>query len=174
MYIIIVNGAGGSGKSTFEEFVTNYLAPQGKKVSVTSMAFYPKIVAEFAGWEGGKELKDRKFLSDLKLALAEWDDSPYKYVKTDICIARERDNSEIIFVDAREADDIDRIKNDYENVVTVLVKRDTKIEKYGNVADDNVYNYNYDYIIENTGTLDDLWEAAQLFYNSLKGEDTNA
>ena len=51
-------------------------------------------------------------------------------------------------------------------VITVLVERELN-HTYGNHADDNVHNYLYDYVIDNTGTLKDLGEAALTFMESL-------
>ena len=57
MEIFIINGQGGSGKTTFEEFVAEELSETGM-VGVTSMVAYVKQVAEKFGWTGTKELKD--------------------------------------------------------------------------------------------------------------------
>lgn len=169
MKVIIVNGRGGVGKDTFENFVTMVAAENKKQVKKTSMVTYVKQIAEMCGWQGGKELKDRKFLSDLKLALAEWDDVPYCSVKCFIDF-EEKAGVDFIFVDAREAEDIDRLKKDF-NAITVLVEREGLPESYGNVADDNVYDYSYDYVIENNGTLEDLSAAALTFYEAITNEE---
>lgn len=169
MKVIIVNGRGGVGKDTFESFVAEISAKNNKWTGKTSMVTFVKQIAERCGWYGSKELKDRKFLSDLKLALAEWNDIPYNSVKHFLKRA-ERDDTDIVFVDAREAEDIDRLKEDF-NAITVLVERKGLLESYGNVADDNVYNYSYDYVIENNGTLEDLNAAALTFYEAITNEE---
>lgn len=131
------------------------------------MVEYVKEMAFKLGWRGGKDLKNRKFLSDLKTILGEWNDSPFKDVQTEISLA---DNSAaaLIFIDAREAEDIDRLKKEYPNTITVLIKRDALQNKiYGNKADDNVLDYTYDYIIENNGTLDQLNESAETFFDKV-------
>lgn len=165
MKVIIVNGRGGVGKDTFESFVAEIAAKNHKWTGKTSMVTFVKQIAERCGWFGGKELKDRKFLSDLKLALAEWNDIPYTSVKNFLKRA-DRDDTEFVFVDAREAEDIDRLKEDF-NAITVLIERKGLLESYGNVADDNVYNYSYDYVIENNGTLDELKQSAETFYEDV-------
>ena len=73
MKIYIVNGAPGSGKTTFEEYVSYISAPYCYNLSAID---FVKEVATRCGWNGSKELKDRKFLSDLKRVLTEWDDIP--------------------------------------------------------------------------------------------------
>jgi len=47
--------------------------------------------------------------------------------------------------------------------VTLLIRRPGgKI--YGNHADDEIENYQYDFIVENNSTLDDLAQSAEEFY----------
>lgn len=73
----------------------------------------------------------------------------------------------------REPDDIDRFMSLYGNywdVKTVLVKREEKT--YGNIADDNVNNYDYDIVIDNTGSMDDLINICKNFIERyIKVED---
>ena len=164
MKIFIVNGIGASGKSSFEQYVQE--VTKDKPVIITSIIDYVKDIDICAGWDGGKTMADRKFLSNLKDILTEWNDSPMQEIVNQIEDIRvhEGDDS-IVFIDMREPDDIDRfIANSKDEVSTVLVRR---IEKegtnYGNRADDNVFNYNYDIVIENNKDLLDLRSAAVTF-----------
>ena len=45
---------------------------------IISTVDFVKEVAKFCGWNGQKTPKDRKFLSDLKNILTQWNDIPYK------------------------------------------------------------------------------------------------
>lgn len=164
--IIVVNGVGGSGKDTFENFFMDVADLMGDACSKYSMVSRVKEIATYAGWDGGKTDKDRKFLSDLKIALTEWADIPRKSVKEEIEKADTNGNF-YIFIDAREPDDIDWLKEIFPGqVTTVLVDREIN-RKYGNIADDGVLNYQYDLCIKNTGTLDDLKASAETFYEIL-------
>ena len=165
MQVIIVNGPGGSGKDTLEGFVSDIIMQNNQKAEKVSMVTYVKQIAEKCGWDGGKNFADRKFLSDLKQALANWNDSPYEYVKLFIK-QMEINQVDVVFVDAREAEDIDRLKKDF-GAITVLIKREALPKAYGNIADDNVYNYTYDYVVENNGTLDELKQSAETFYKDI-------
>lgn len=162
MEIFIINGQGGSGKTTFEEFVAEELSETGM-VGVTSMVAYVKQVAEKFGWTGTKELKDRKMLSQLKDLLTEWDDSPF--ISTCMMI-KQMENEGVLcaFIDAREPEDIKRLKDKF-NCKTILITRDEK-KSYGNHADDNVFNYDYDIKIDNTGSLEEFRAAAKEFVDS--------
>ena len=162
MKVYIINGYGGSGKTTFENMIMTYSKGKGH---ITSMVEIVKHYAEQMGWEGTKEDKDRKFLSDLKLALAEWADIPMAYVINQIQFFEELNDTTYCFVDAREPNDIDRLKEllkkDFE-VKTILVDRNIQRE-YGNMADDGVMNYRYDTTVMNTGSLEDLACCAKAF-----------
>ena len=78
--IFIVNGKGFSGKSTVENMIAEIAAAHGKKVEILSTIDYVKEVAKGFGWDGSKEPKDRKMLSDLKDILTEWNELPHKIV----------------------------------------------------------------------------------------------
>ena len=165
MKVFIINGYGGSGKTSFEKMVMIHSKGQGH---ITSMVEIVKHYAEQMGWEGTKEDKDRKFLSDLKLALAEWANIPMRYVINRVQLFEELNDTTYCFIDAREPADIDKLKElldkDFD-VKTVLVDRNISRE-YGNIADDGVMNYKYDITIMNTGTLKDLEKCAISFVES--------
>ena len=170
MKIIIVNGKGGSGKDTFEEYFRDIAELCENKVYKTSMVRAVKNIAQMCGWQGGKSDKDRKFLADLKTLLDDYNNFAFESVVNDILKA-EKEHYDYIFIDAREPNDIDKIKEISLNCYTILIKRKETTEKiYGNDADDNVMNYNYDYIIENNGTLDDLRASAEIFFNEIDNE----
>ena len=161
MKVYIVNGFGGSGKDSFENFVRQRSQSYGIK---TSMVETVKKYAEQMGWKGGKTDKDRRFLSDLKDALERWDNTPLIDVYTKIKINSE--TASYCFVDAREKKDIEKIKticeiNNWE-CKTILVDR--KIMKdFGNHADDEVMDNEYNITIMNTGTIADLERQALAF-----------
>ncbi len=60
-----------------------------------------------------------------------------------------------MFIHIREPDELTRIKNDF-NCKTLLVKNDNIKPINSNDADKNVLNYEYDYVIDNSGNLEDL------------------
>ena len=105
--IVIINGSGGSGKSTFVRLCKEILESQTNwNVLELSTVDWVKAVAQFAGWDGSKEEKDRKFLHELKMALEEWDNSPNQKVFDQINVVL---NNEILnkrnwlfFVNIRE------------------------------------------------------------------------
>lgn len=70
--IVLINGSGGCGKSTFIKFC----AMLNDKVVELSTVDYVKEVATTLGWNGSKTEVDRNFLHNLKKALEEWKDIP--------------------------------------------------------------------------------------------------
>ena len=168
MKIAIVNGRGASGKTTFETMVQKIAAARGKKVKVISTITYVKEVAKLFGWDGSKTPEDRRFLSDLKDALARWKDLPYQKVKGFIEIYEQSD-TDLLFIDCREPEEIARFVNDY-GALTILVQRG-EFELLGNHADDNVMNYQYDVVIDNNRGLDELMQEATIFEETFVEEE---
>lgn len=171
MKIVVVNGYGGSGKDTFENFVRDYGTAKGYQIYKTSMVEFVKEEAEKLGWQGGKTLADRRFLSDLKDSLTRWNDSPFQAVEHTIQKCEDW-NVDLLFIDAREAEDIDRLKTENSNVMTLLVLRqEIGGRPFGNHADDGVLDYQYDWVIENNGSLEDLGAAAEVWFNEIIVEE---
>lgn len=158
--IFILNGSGGVGKDTFVDLVSNYI-PTIHFSSVTKI----KEIAKAIGWDGGKTEKDRKFLSDLKILCTEYNNLPFNSMKE---MVNEFINSDAnaLFIDIREPNEIEIAKQAF-NAETVLVIRDSVAHITSNMADANVYNYQYDHIIENNGDLADLNNTAKMFVDKL-------
>lgn len=175
MKIICINGQGGAGKDTFVDFCATNRA----RVRNFSMVDCIKRIASVAGWEGAKELKDRKFLSDLKDLIADYNDLPFVDVLAEIEMAKhnhrwwesETDLKKelICFVHSRETKDIQRWREQY-GAKALLIRR-TSIEKeYGNHADDQVFELEYDYVIFNDKDLSSLEREAQTFMELIEKE----
>lgn len=169
MKVFVVNGLPTSGKTTFEQLVVEEARKQNKLVMITSIINIVKSCADTLGWEGAKNAADRKFLSDLKDALEEWKDIPYLSLVADYKIAKET-GIDIMFIDAREPKDIERIKRDF-NAKSILVHRDEVFgQEQSNHADSNVYETAYDYIIYNNADLQNLRNSAILFLEEVLQE----
>ncbi len=163
MNIFIVNGAPGSRKTTFESLVKLECKKQNIAVEVYSTIDFVKDVAKYCGWDGTKTLENRKFLSDLKDLLTQWSDLPFKKTLNWIESIKFRmwqndvlDKYCILFIDCREPAEIKKLC-DATGARSLLVRRaDAENTETLNHADQNVLNYNYDIVIDNNGTLEDL------------------
>lgn len=174
MKIILINGAPCSGKSTFCDLAKQ----QCRGVSEYSTVDCIKDIASSIGWNGKKTPKDRKFLSDLKDLLTEYNDFPVKdcenYIKhyTQILPQKGLDNVEpVIFIHCREPQEIEKLKQRW-NARTLVIRR-TKAEDAGtsNHADAEVLNYDYDYSIDNNGSIMGLNRKVSEFMEYIYQED---
>lgn len=161
MKVVVVNGRGASGKTTFETMVQKIAEARSLKVEIISTINYVKEVAKSIGWDGSKTPADRRFLSDLKDTLTRWKDLPYKMVCEEINYFDGEGMTDIVFVDCREPEEIARFVEDFQ-ALTVLVQRG-EVVLLGNHADDNVENYQYDIVIDNSRGLDELLQEATIF-----------
>ena len=154
MKIICINGQGGVGKDSFVFFCGSPFSG----IYNCSMIDGIKDIARKIGWDGDKELKDRKFLSDLKDLADNYNDFSFRHVLDNLRFVfygyMERRNKEkeagieepICFVHAREPKDIERWRDSC-GARAVLIRRFDTEGEYGNHADDHVFDCEYDYYI---------------------------
>lgn len=161
MSVYIINGAPGSGKSTFCEKVIDIVGKNwGFELSTVDLV---KEVATDLGWNGEKTLKNRKFLSDLKDLLTEWDDIPFKDTVRKVQLIKDEFerydldfNEAAIFINCREPEEIQRLCMELD-ATSILVSREAAEDAaVSNHADANVLKYEYDIVVYNNGTLKDL------------------
>lgn len=149
--IIIINGQGGVGKDTICDIVKKYY---GTKIVSSIDAI--KAIAIYGGWNGKKDLKGRKLLSDIKLAFSEYNNLPFKRMDHEINIFLKFRDEQILFIHVREPEEIKKLVSEYPEIKTLLITKGQNPSEFGNMADDNVLNYNYDFVFENNGELENL------------------
>ena len=148
---IVINGAGGVGKDTLCDIAAKHF----KVLNVSSITPI-KEVAALCGWDGTKDNKARKFLSDLKNLCVEYNNYPTVWAKARYDEFLSSDE-EIMFVHIREAEEISKFVEATDGKAKTLLIRGGKRmsnEKYGNISDDGVENYDYDYYFLNENSLD--------------------
>ena len=159
MKIVVLNGKGMSGKYTFAE----QLASLCKTKIYSTIDYIKKIAADYFDWNNVKDFKGRKLLSDLKLASMSYNDKPYNDMVNAILDAQ-NNNYDLFVCMIRDIPEIEKLCADerFSNTVsTVIVSSDkTKNVDYGNVADDSVFDFIYDYYVYNNGTIQDLHDSA--------------
>ena len=156
--IIVINGNGSVGKDTFVELCKEV----NSTVNNISTVSFIKEIAKLCGWDGTKTPENRKFLSDLKDMLEEWGNVPNKKVEEYIEYLDKAENQQILFIHAREPHNIQYYKDKY-NAITVLMVNDRIEQVTSNHADFEVYDFTYDYIIDNNGDLEQLKSSAKTF-----------
>ena len=114
------------------------------------------------GWSGQKAPRDRRFLSDLKDLLTAYNDLPFKDIKQKVNEFKQDTDNMFLFIHIREPEEIERAKKEF-GAHTVLVVNDNVLGIYSNHADGRVLEYDYDVVIDNSGTLEELEQEAKRF-----------
>lgn len=157
--IIIINGSNEVGKDTFIEHFTHHC---WKSVFNVSTIENVKVIANNCmGWDGVKDEKGRRFLSDLKNAWTRYNDGPFADIVEAISYYDQRFNEYVIFVHIREPAEINKLKKRYPDRVTTMLIKDHRKTVASNSADQGVNSYkNYHYIIDNSTTEKSLIKCA--------------
>lgn len=160
--VYVINGSGGVGKDTFVNFVRKHC--EWGVVHISSVTPV-KSLAKRIGWDGGKTEKDRKFLSDLKDLLTNYNDYPMNYLREQ-CIPfienRMYISSVAMFIDIREPQEIEKAVKEF-GAKTILITNANVPQVTSNHADGEVFNYEYNIHIKNDGSLELLDSIALSF-----------
>lgn len=161
--IFIINGSGGVGKDTFVDFVLKNSKTKGLKYS--SVEYVKEVARKCFYWDGKKDERGRKLLSDIKDIMTEYDNIPFNKVVNFINTFLDDGNLNYVFLFIREPEEIRKIKNMFSFRTKVILIRNNNVDKIeSNHADREVEEYkNYDYIISNNGSLKILEQCAKDF-----------
>ena len=130
--------------------ILSLITSEPKKISSITPVL---TIAKAGGWNGDKDNKSRKLLSDLKHLFTNYNDLSFHYLKSQTEEFLSSDNK-ILFIHMREPEEIGKyLKYATEKQLTyktLLIKRDPMEHKiYGNDADDMVDCYQYDFTYHN-------------------------
>lgn len=159
--MIVINGLSNSGKDTFCEFCGDYIYTK----SFSTVDIVRKASSLFGLSDTKNNVEHRNFMGELKQLVNKYNDHSFEYIKKQYNSFKEHtnylleDNEFFIFVHSREIEEIERFKKEF-GAISILVKNPSIPENPNNIPDKNVMSYNYDYIIENDGTLEDLHNKA--------------
>lgn len=153
--VIVINGKGGVGKDTLCESITS----EYKILNVSAITPI-KEIAQIYGWQGEKDEKARRFLSELKRAFTNYNDLPTRYLLEQYQAFLKSDDG-IMFVHIREGEEIRKfVEAVAGKCVTLLIYNNTMNRQvYGNESDDCVEQYDYDYRFDNSAPLKQSKEA---------------
>lgn len=161
--VFITNGSGGNGKDTFAEFLSKYISV----FKYSSIDLVKEMYESIGIDRNSKDEKKRKLYSDTKDLLTKYGDIPFKDIGS---IVNDFKNNlieaEVLLIDIREPEEIARAVEAF-GAETILIRNPNVTKIKSNHADANVENYNYDYIIENDGTLEQLDVAAKSFVRDI-------
>lgn len=168
--VFVINGKAGVGKDKFIKYVSKY----SRVVNYSSVQVLKDIATEYFGYNDDiKTDKDRKFLADLKALTTEYCDFCFENtIKEYDRFVKSADD--IMFIHCREPQEITRIMDEIIGSKSILITADYRVTKSvdNNASDRNVKNFEYDIVISNDGTLEDLNYKArefvkQLYFDSL-------
>ena len=160
--IFIVNGKPRAGKDTFAMILNRYMDVY-KYSAVTKV----KEIATLCGWDGQKEERDRKFLHELKMLTSEYSDMSYQDVVNEIKKYRNGEiEADVFVVDVREPEEIERLAKEV-GAITIFIENNNVPAITSNAADANVENYEYDFVIQNNGTMKEFEDEIKIFMEFL-------
>lgn len=165
MKIYVISGKARHGKDTVAMDVKEIYEGKGLKVINLSYGSYIKEYAKkISNWDGTEETKPRELLQELGT------DVIRKKIDNDFFVRRICEDIKvysyyfdiITISDARFPNELEWPKKNFDNVINIRVIRDgydsvlsEKEQKHLTEVALDEYN-NYDYVIHNDGTLDDL------------------
>ena len=182
MKILLISGKSASGKDALADALYTELFNQEKKVLRIHFGDPVKWLAKLAyNWDGNKDVAGRELLQTLGTTKMRSYDNTYwariisEYIAA---ITPYNDFDYVIIPDLRFMSEFETICAYNNDVVTIRVNRyDTQGRPYYNpkmtikqlthISECELDHFNFEYIIENSGSLDDLADAAHLLLEDL-------
>ncbi len=161
--VYVTNGSAENGKDSFADFVGKYISTY----KYSSIDLVKEMFEVVGVSKKEKTEKKRRLWSDGKDLLTEYDDIPFKDVTSIVTdFKNNKIEAEVLLIDIREPEEIARAVETF-GAETILVRNPNAIKIESNHADRDVENYEYDYIIENDGTLEQLEKVAKFFVREI-------
>lgn len=162
--IFLISGKAHSGKSTVANIIKKYYEEYNQKIIITGFAKYIKLYAhEIIAWDYKEETKPRKFLQDIGFTVRNKLDNNIfiNRMLEDIKVYENYANG-VIISDVRFRNEIEQIKNKYQNVISInIVSKNSQLtlneEEKKHISEHDLDDYkNFDYVINNDSDIKDL------------------
>ncbi|MEG1150409.1 MAG: hypothetical protein RSE17_03880 [Bacilli bacterium] len=175
MKIFIVAGKSGSGKGEVAKYIKEYYIYKLQNSVITEYSKYLKVFAkELTEWDGISEAKPRDFLQQFGSKIRTYD----KYFFTrrmieDINLYGLADMENVIISDARMPEEIEEIKENFDEVYSIYVvnqfaKSKLSVNQQAHITEIALENYDdFDYTIANE-TMDTLKDKVFKFLEGIK------
>lgn len=163
MKIVLIGGKARVGKDTFADYLYEELEKNGKKPVKMQISQYIKYYAiKYFDWDGEEETKPRELLQHLGTEIIR--NKIDKYFHIDRLIQDIRVLSYyydyFIISDVRLEEEIEKPKKEFNDVVSIKIERENDVltkKEQSHITEIGLDNYNdFDYIIENNGTIEEL------------------
>ena len=175
MKIFLIAGKAGSGKKEIAKMIKEYYIYQKQETVITGYSKYLKLYAEeILDWDRSDASKPRKFLQELGANIRTSLDMPNFFtdrMKQDFKIYEEYADVCVID-DVRLPDEIETIKNEYDDVTSILVinqfgNSNLTVEEQVHPTETALENYDkFDYTLINS----DLTKLKEEVFKILGGE----
>jgi len=160
--IFIISGKARSGKNEISKIIEKYYS-NNKTITISFGHYIKDYAKRVSNWDGNEETKPRELLQQLGIELIK------NKINNKLFINRILEDIEIfsyfydiiIISDVRLVDEIETLKENYPNSLSIRVIRnnyDNKLteEQKNHLTEVNLDNYNnFDYILNNNGSLEE-------------------
>ena len=176
MKVFVIAGKSGSGKGEVAKFINEYYIYKLQKNVVTSYSKYLKLFAkEMTDWDGISEQKPRDFLQSFGTKIRNYYNKFFtKRMIEDIELYQLEGIDNIIIGDARMPDEIDEIRNNYDDVYAIYVENQfgqskLTIEQQAHITETALEGYNdFDYVLSNDNNLENLKDKVFKFLEGIE------
>lgn len=164
MKIFLIAGKAGSGKNVVAKLIKEYYVYKLEECAITSYSKYIKNFAlELTDWDGNENTKPREFMQNLGDEMRKIDpDFLVSNMIKDITIYQKHVEN-LVISDVRMPNEIDMIKNAFDNVYAIYVvnqfsESKLTLKQQAHITENALEGYNdFDYVIAND-ELDKLKE----------------
>ena len=176
----ILSGKAGTGKNKVASYIEEVYNKKNIKVINLAYASYLKEYAKnILNWDGNEETKPREFLQQIGVELIKTNIDSMMLVNRLVEDAKVYSYfyDVITISDARFEEEIEPIRNLFDNVTVIYIssldgKNNLTIEEKKHATEVGLDKYNnYDYDIDNSGTLDQLKEKVESIINEVEKND---
>ena len=114
------------------------------------------IAYEYFGWHGEKDELGRKLLQDIGTIGRNYNRDLWANKTVDRIQEWSRDNQLAVVTDTRYPNEIQRVKREFSDVVTIRITRDS-VEKLKHPSETALDQWtDWDYLVENNGSLEEF------------------
>ena len=164
MKIFLIAGKAGGGKNVVAKLIKEYYVYKLEECAITSYSKYIKNFAlELTDWDGNENTKPREFMQNLGDEMRKIDpDFLVSNMIKDITIYQKHVEN-LVISDVRMPNEIDMIKNAFDNVYAIYVvnqfsESKLTLKQQAHITENALEGYNdFDYVIAND-ELDKLKE----------------
>ena len=156
MRIFLLAGKAGSGKGEIAKLIKEYYIYKLEECAITHYSKYIKNFAkELSDWDGNEEDKPRKLLQDIGDKMREVDSHFLTNNMIKDIAVYEKYVKNLIIADVRMPEEIEEIKENYDNVYAIYVENQfgeskLTVEEQSHITETALENYNdFDYILAN-------------------------